>query len=131
MDSSQLSSAMQTLNNSVGPLKNIVIMLGDDNNGTLDADIDLSSHGVNLKPHISVDGSFTTDGKHFNFHLTKAKAGPIPIKTEYLEKGQQDLNKIVNNQIDKMFDLTIEELSVKNGVGHYKGNFLHQIDLNY
>lgn len=127
MNSSQLSSALQSLNNTKGPLKNIQISLGNNNNGHLEADLNLSDYGIKLKPHIKVDGSFTFTKNSIHFNLENAKAGPLPVKPEYLKRGEEELNKIVAKQIDKMPDLSIEELSVKNGIGKYKGNFPHQI----
>jgi len=121
--SSELSSWI-TETNKNGTLKDAQIKLGSGNNMELSANIDLKKYGYNLSGPIYASGSITKDGKdRLKIEINKAETGRIPIPGEYAEKGAEELENTINNQLARMPDLQIENLSVEDGIMHYKGNF--------
>lgn len=128
LDSEELTSYLQITNQSLGPLKNIQIKLGDDNFAETSAWIDLTPYGYDLKGPVYMAGSFSVASpQSISFDIETAKIGMLPVPAEYMVKAETELNKLVDTQLDKMSGLKIDTLEVSAGTLLFQGNFPHTI----
>jgi hypothetical protein len=128
LDSEALTSYLQITNQTLGPLKNIQIKLGDDNFAETSAWIDLTPYGYDLKGPVYMAGSFTVvSPQSIYLDIETAKVGMLPVPTEYMVKAETELNKLVDTQLDKMTGLKIDTLEVSAGTLLFQGDFPHTI----
>jgi hypothetical protein len=131
LNSEQLTSCLQITNQSLGPLKNIQIKLGDDNFAETSAWIDLTPYGYDLKGPVYMAGSFSVvNSQSISFDIETAKMGMLPVPAEYLVKAEVELNKLVDTQLDKMPGLKIDTLEVSAGTLLFQGDFPHTIGVS-
>ena len=122
--SSELSSMIRSTNDLDGTLKDVQIKLGDNNGMEMSANLDLTKYGYDYKGPIYAQGTVAADGNNaIKIDVSQADAGLIPVPGEYTQRGAQELEKVINRQLSRMPGLNIEDLSINNGVLHYKGNF--------
>jgi hypothetical protein len=122
--SSELTSYLQATNNEKGPLKDIQVKLGNNNEAELGAYMDLKDRGVNFAGPIYakgriVKGSPTT----LRLEIEKAKVGWVPVPGNYVDQGENELEDTINDQLAKMPGLNIETLDINDGLLHFKGEF--------
>jgi hypothetical protein len=123
LSSNELSSWIKETNTK-GTLKDVQIKLGSNNNMEMSGNLDLRNAGYDFNGPIYAAGKIVKSGTNtLKIEINKAEAGLIPVPGEYAQKGADELEGAINNQLQRMPGLNIEDFSVENGVLHYKGNF--------
>ncbi len=122
--SSELTSYLQATNNEKGPLKDIQIKLGNNNEAEIGAYLDLKDRGVNFAGPVYAKGRIVKGSPAtLRLEIDKAKAGWVPVPGSYLDQGENELEDTINDQLAKMPGLNIETLSINDGQLHFKGDF--------
>lgn len=122
--SEELTSMMQATNNANGPLKNMQVRLGSNNQMEISADADLQKFGYPLKGPVYLKGTFEKGGSNsVNITLTEGSLGLVPAPGNFLQQGEAGLEETVNRQLAAMPGLRIDTLSIENGQLHYTGAF--------
>ncbi len=124
VSSAELSSYLQATNNEKGPLKDIQVKLGSNNEAELGAYVDLKDRGVNFAGPVYAKGTIEKGGSTtIRINVEKAKIGLVPVPERYVDQGENELEDIINDQLAKMPGLDIETLDIDDGVLHFKGDF--------
>lgn len=123
LSSSQLSSYLQATNNE-GPIKQIQVKLGDNNEAEMSAYVDLKDYGYDFKGPIYASGRFEKDSDStVRMDIYEAKVGMLPIPDGSADKGEQAFEDLINSNLVKMPGLNIETLEIKDGQLHFDGDF--------
>jgi len=122
--SEELTSLMQATNNANGPLKNMQIRLGNNNQMEVSANADLEKFGYPLKGPVYLKGTLEKDGsKSVKIKIDEGSLGLIPAPGNVLEQGQEGLEQAINQQLADMPGMRIDTLTIDNGQLHYTGTF--------
>jgi hypothetical protein len=123
LSSSQLSSYLQATNNE-GPMKDIQVRLGSNNQAEMSAYIDLKEFGYDFKGPVYAQGTFAkASDNSIRVDVSSAKVGILPVPEGTAKKGQQELESLINSHLSKMGGLNIESLEVEDGNLNFKGDF--------
>ncbi|AEH60563.1 hypothetical protein Mzhil_0696 [Methanosalsum zhilinae DSM 4017] len=123
LSSSQLSSYLQVSNND-GPLKQIQVRLGDENNAELSAYVDLRDHGVNFKGPVYISGDIKkASDASIELNFDSVKVGLIPVPGSLQEEGEKALENVINTNLGRMPGLHIDELSIESGNLNFQGDY--------
>jgi hypothetical protein len=123
LSSAQLSSYLQATNNE-GPLKDIQVRLGSENQAEMSGYIDLNEFGYNFKGPVYAEGTFQkASDSSISLDLSGAKVGLLPLPSGSARQGEQELENLINSHLSKMPGLNIESLEVEDGNLNFKGDF--------
>ena len=129
LSSSDLSSYLQATNNE-GPLKDIQIKLGDNNQAEMSAYIDLNDMGYDFKGPVYAEGSISkASDNSIKIDINSAKVGLLPLPESSTEQGTQELENMINSQLAKMPELNIETLEISDGKLDFKGDYPKTADV--
>jgi len=129
LSSSQLSSYLQATNND-GPLKDIQLKLGNNNQAQMSAYIDLNEMGYNFRGPVYAEGSFEkVDDSSIQVDISSAKVGLLPIPESSTVQGEEEIENLINSHLAKMPGLNIETLEVEDGNLNFKGDFPRTADV--
>jgi hypothetical protein len=124
VSSEELTSMMQATNNAKGPLKNMQIKLGNNNQMEMSADADLQKFGYPVQGPIYLKGTFEKSGSgSVKIVLNEGSLGLIPVPESVLQQGGGGVEQIINHQLATMPGLRIDNLEIQNGQLHYSGAF--------
>ena len=104
-------------------MQNIQLKLKNNNQTEMSAWLDLTSYGINIKSPVYVSGTIQTNHNRLQLKINSAKLGLLPVMDKYLVQGEEKLNQLVNQQLSRIPNLTIEKLEINNGRLHYQGIF--------
>ena len=122
--SEELTSMMQATNNAKGPLKNMQVKLGSNNQLEMSADADLQKFGYPVKGPVYLKGTLEKAGSgSVKMTVSEGAFGLVPVPADVLKQGNDGLEQAVNNQLSSMPGLKIDSLSIDNGQLHYTGAF--------
>jgi hypothetical protein len=122
--SEELTSMMQATNNEKGPLKNMQVKLGNDNQMEMSADADLQKFGYPVKGPIYLKGNFEKSGSgSVNIVIKEGSLGLVPVPENVLQQGGDGFEQAINHQLSKMPGMRIDNLEIQNGQLHYSGAF--------
>ncbi|MBP1909372.1 hypothetical protein [Methanolobus bombayensis] len=129
LTSSDLSSYLQATNNE-GPLKDIQVKLGDNNQAEMSAYLDLKEYGYDFKGPVYAEGSiFKASDNSISIDIDSAKVGLLPLPEGSTEQGEQELENLINSHLSKMPDLKIGTLEVSDGTLNFQGDFPRTADV--
>lgn len=129
LSSSDLSSYLQATNNE-GPLRDIQVKLGDNNQAEMSAYIDLKDYGYDFKGPVYAEGSISkASDSSIQIDITKAKVGLLPLPEGSADQGAQELESLINSHLAKMPGLNIETLDISNGNLNFNGDFPRTADV--
>ena len=124
LSSAELSSLLQATNNNLGPLKEIQVKLNNDNQLEASAYLDLENYGYDFSgPVYAVGSIFKNDASGIAVEIQRIEVGILSIPEEYLEKGEDGLNVLINSHLAKMPDLKIDSLEISDNALHFKGDY--------
>ena len=124
VSSEELTSMMQATNNANGPLKNMQIKLGNNNQMEMSADADLQKFGYPVQGPIYLKGTFEKSGSgSVKIVLNEGSLGLIPVPETVLQQGGGGVEQAINHQLATMPGLRIDNLEIQNGQLHYSGAF--------
>jgi hypothetical protein len=122
--SGELTSMMKATNNAKGPLKNMQVRLGSNNQLEMSADADLQKFGYPVTGPIYLKGTLEKGGSgSVRMSISEGSLGLIPIPADMLKQGEGGLEQAVNRQLSSMPGMRIDTLSINNGQLHYTGAF--------
>ena len=122
--SEELTSLMQATNNAKGPLKNMQIKLGSNNQLEMSADADLQKFGYPVSGPVYLKGTLEKAGSDsVRMSISEGSLGLIPIPADMLKQGENGIEQQVNRQLASMPGMRIDTLSIDNGQLHYTGAF--------
>jgi hypothetical protein len=122
--SEELTSLMQATNNAKGPLKNMQVKLGSNNQLEMSADADLQRFGYPVSGPVYLKGTLEKAGSDsVRMSVSEGSLGLIPIPGDMLKQGENGLEQQVNRQLASMPGMRIDTLSIDNGQLHYTGAF--------
>ena len=122
--SEELTSMMQATNNAKGPLKNMQVKLGNNNELEMSANADLNKFGYPVNGPVYLKGNLEKAGTgSVKMTVTEGAFGLVPVPADVLKQGEDGLEQAVNRQLSAMPGLTIDTLSIQDGQLHYAGNF--------
>lgn len=122
--SEELTSLMQATNNAKGPLKNMQVKLGSNNQLEMSADADLQKLGYPVKGPIYLKGTLEKAGTgSVKMTVSEGAFGLVPVPADILRQGEDGLEQAVNKQLSSMPGMRIDSLSIENGQLHYAGAF--------
>lgn len=123
LSSSQLSSYLQATNND-GPIKQIQVKLGDNNEAEMSAYVNLKNYGYDFKGPVYASGRFEkASNSTVRVDLYGAKVGMLPLPAGTSDKGEQAFEDLINSNLAKMPGLNIETLEIKDGQLYFDGDF--------
>jgi hypothetical protein len=124
VSSEELTSMMQATNNAKGPLKNMQVKLGNNNQMEMSADADLQKFGYPVQGPLYLKGTFEKSGSgSVNIILKEGSLGLIPVPESVLQQGGDGVEQAINHQLAKMPGMRIDNLEIQNGQLHYSGAF--------
>jgi hypothetical protein len=122
--SEELTSMMQATNNAKGPLKNMQVKLGSNNQLEMSADADLQKFGYPVSGPIYLKGTLEKAGSgSVKMSVTEGAFGLIPVPADALKQGEDGIEQAVNKQLSAMPGMRIDTLAIENGQLHYAGAF--------
>jgi hypothetical protein len=122
--SEELTSLMQATNNAKGPLKNMQVKLGSNNQLEMSADADLQKFGYPVKGPVYLKGTLEKAGSgSVRMSVSEGAFGLVPVPADVLRQGENGLEDAVNKQLSSMPGMRIDTLSIENGELHYAGAF--------
>jgi hypothetical protein len=122
--SEELTSMMQATNNAKGPLKNMQVKLGSNNQLEMSADADLQKFGYPVSGPIYLKGTLEKAGSgSVKMSVTEGAFGLIPVPADTLKQGEDGIEQAVNKQLSAMPGMRIDTLAIENGQLHYTGAF--------
>ena len=122
--SEELTSMMQATNNAKGPLKNMQVKLGSNNQLEMSADADLQKFGYPVKGPVYLKGTLEKAGSgSVKMTVSEGAFGLVPVPADMLKQGEDGIEQAVNRQLSSMPGLKIDTLSIDNGQLHYTGAF--------
>lgn len=123
LSSSQLSSYLQATNND-GPIKQIQVKLGDNNEAEMSAYVNLKNYGYDFKGPVYASGRFEkASNSTVRVDIYGAKVGMLPLPAGTSDKGEQAFEDLINSNLAKMPGLNIETLEIKDGQLYFDGEF--------
>ena len=126
VSSEELTSMMQATNNVKGPLKNMQVRLGNNNQMEMSADADLQKYGYPVKGPVYLKGTFEKSGSgSVNVNIKEGSLGLIPVPESVLQQGEDGVEQQINHQLAAMPGMRIDDLEIQNGQLHYSGAFPH------
>jgi hypothetical protein len=124
VSSEELTSMMQATNNVKGPLKNMQVKLGNNNQMEMSADADLQKYGYPVKGPVYLKGTFEKSGSgSVNVNIKEGSLGLIPVPESVLQQGEDGVEQQINHQLAAMPGMRIDDLEIQNGQLHYSGAF--------
>jgi hypothetical protein len=115
---------MQATNNAKGPLKNIQVKLGSNNQLEMSANADLQQFGYPVKGPVYLKGTLEKDGAGLvKMSVSEGAFGLVQVPADVLKQGNDGLEQAVNTQLSRMPGMRIDTLSIENGQLHYTGAF--------
>jgi hypothetical protein len=124
MNNDELSSMMQATNNEKGPLKNIQMKMGDNNQVEMSAQVDLAKFGYPINVPVHTKGTLSKgSGNTVKIDIREGSSGLIPIPETFLNQGESGLEQAVNSQLALMPGLKIGTLDIQQGQLHFNGAF--------
>lgn len=122
--SEELTSMMQATNNAKGPLKNMQVKLGSNNQLEMSADADLQKFGYPVKGPIYLKGTLEKARPgSVKMTVKEGAFGLVPVPADVLKQGGDGLEQAVNRQLSGMPGMKIDTLAIENGQLHYTGAF--------
>lgn len=122
--SEELTSMMQATNNANGPLKNMQVRLGNNNQMEVSANADLEKLGYPIKGPVYLKGTLEkADSGSVKIKLSEGNLGLVPAPGFVLQQGEDGLEQAINKQLSSMPGMKIDTLSINNGQLHYTGAF--------
>ena len=122
--SGELTSMMQATNNAKGPLKNMQVKLGSNNQLEMSADADLQKFGYPVKGPVYLKGTLEKAGSgSVRMSVSEGAFGLVPVPADVLKQADDGLEQAVNRQLSAMPGFSIDTLAIDNGELHYTGNF--------
>jgi hypothetical protein len=124
VSSEELTSMMQETNNLKGPLKNMQVKLGNNNQMEMSADADLQKYGYPVKGPVYLKGTFEKSGSgSVNVIIREGSLGLIPVPESVLQQAGDGVEQQINHQLGSMPGMRIDTLGIQNGQLHYSGAF--------
>jgi len=124
VSSAELTSLMQSTNNANGPLKNMQVRLGSNNQVEVSANADLEKYGYPLKGPVYLKGTLAKAGPgSVKVTLSEGSLGILPAPGFALQQGEDGLEQQINKQLASMPGMRIDTLSIENGQLRYTGAF--------
>jgi hypothetical protein len=124
VSSEELTSMMQATNNAKGPLKNMQIKLGNNNQMEMSADADLQKFGYPVKGPVYLKGTFEKSGSgSVNVIVKEGSLGLIPVPANILQQAGDGVEEQINHQLGSMPGMRIDKLEIQNSQLHYSGAF--------
>ena len=124
VSSEELTSMMQATNNAKGPLKNMQVKLGNNNQMEMSADADLQRYGYPVKGPVYLKGTFEKAGSgSVNVVVKEGSLGLIPVPAGFLQQAGDGVEQQINHQLGSMPGMRIDTLEIQNGQLHYSGAF--------
>jgi hypothetical protein len=122
--SEELTSMMQATNNAKGPLKNMQVKLGSNNQLEVSADADLRKFGYPVEGPVYLKGTLEKAGAgSVKMAVSEGAFGLVPVPIDLLRQGEDGLEQAVNRQLSSMPGLRIDTLAIENGNLRYTGAF--------
>jgi hypothetical protein len=124
MTNEELSSMMQATNNEKGPLKNVQMKMGDNNQVEMSAQVDLSKFGYPVNVPVYTKGTLVKgSGNSVKIDIKEGTSGIVPIPENFLNQGESGLEQAVNSQLAQMQGLRIDTLDISQGQLQFNGAF--------
>jgi hypothetical protein len=124
VSSEELTSLMQATNNAQGPLKNMQIKLGNNNQMEMSADADLQKYGFPVKGPVYLKGTMEKSGSgSVNVIIKEGSLGLIPVPESILQQAGDGVEQQINHQLANMPGMRIDTLEIQKGQLHYRGAF--------
>jgi hypothetical protein len=124
VSSEEITSMMQATNNAKGPLKNMQVKLGTNNEMEMSAFADLETYGYPVKGPVYLKGTFLKgSSSSVNINIREGSFGLIPVPENILKQGEDGIEQQINRQLSSMPGLRIDALEINNGHLHYRGAF--------
>lgn len=122
--SEELTSLMQATNNAQGPLKNMQVKLGDNNQMEMSADADLEKFGYPVKGPVYLKGNFEKSGSgSVTIVVKEGSFGLIPVPESVLQQAGDGIEQTINHQLGSMPGMRIDNLEIQDGQLHFSGAF--------
>lgn len=122
--SEELTSLMQATNNANGPLKNMQVKLGNNNQMEMSADADLQKYGYPVNGPVYLKGSLEKSGSgSVNVIIREGSLGLIPVPESVLQQAGDGVEQQINHQLGSMPGMRIDTLKIQDGQLHYTGAF--------
>ena len=112
VSSEEITSMMQATNNAKGPLKNMQVKLGTNNEMEMSAFADLESY-----PRLPVylKGTFLKgSSSSININIKEGSFGLIPFRENMLKQGEDGIEQQINREVLAMPGV-IDTLEINNG----------------
>ena len=124
ISSEEITSMMQETNNAKGPLKNMQVKPGTNNEMEMSAFADLESYGYPFRGPVYFKGTFLKGSSSgININIREGSFGLIPVPENMLKQGEDGIEQQINRQLLAMSGLRIDTLEINNGQLHYRGAF--------
>jgi hypothetical protein len=124
MTNDELSSMMQATNNEKGPLKNVQLRLGENNQVEMSAQVDLNKFGYPFNVPVYTKGTLVKgSGNSVKIDIREGSSGIVPIPENFLNQGESGLEQEVNRQLAQMPGLRIDTLDISQGQLQFNGAF--------
>ncbi|MDP3564603.1 MAG: hypothetical protein Q8R70_08950 [Methanoregula sp.] len=124
MTNDELSSMMQATNNEKGPLKNVQLKMGDNNQVEMSAQVDLNKFGYPINVPVYTKGTLVKgSGNTVKIDIKEGSSGLVPIPETFLNQGESGLEDGVNKQLAQMPGLKIDTLAISQGQLQFNGAF--------
>ena len=124
VSSEDLTSMMLVTYNAKGPLKDMQVKLGNNNEMEMSAYADLETFGYPVKGPIYLKGTFLKgSSSSVNINVKEGSFGLIPVPENVLKQGEDGLEQELNRQLSNMPGMRIDQLEINNGQLHYSGAF--------
>lgn len=124
MTNEELSSMMQATNNEKGPLKDVQLKMGKNNQVEMSAQIDLTEFGYPINVPVYTKGTLKKGSNNrVKIDIVEGASGLMPIPESVLDQGQSGLEDEVNRQLAQMPGLSIDSLDISEGKLQFNGAF--------
>lgn len=124
VSSEELTSMMQATNNANGPLKNMQVRLGNNNQMEMSADANLQKYGYPVNGPVYLKGTLEKSGSgSVNIIVKEGSLGLIPVPEGILQQAGDGIEQQINHQLGSMPGMRIDTLGIQNGQLHYSGAF--------
>ena len=111
VSSEELTSMMQATNNAKGPLKNMQVKLGNNNQMEMSADADLQRYGYPVKGPVYLKGTFEKAGSgSVNVVVKEGSLGLIPVPAGFLQQAGDGVEQQINHELGSMTGMRIDTL---------------------
>jgi hypothetical protein len=125
VSSEELTSMMQAFNAN-GPLYDMQVRLGDNNQMEMATYADLTRLGYPVKGPVYLKGTFEKESSSsVKINLEEGSFGLIPLPDAVRSQAEDGIDQTVNKRLSSMPGMTIDQLNISNGQLHYSGAFPH------